>query len=214
MVLDCGPDADRIRSACGCLAEGLRVFTPGRRYEPCLGHMARLNKADLTRRNPLLPCPALHILSTAFDSTSDLAVVPELISESASAELVVIEDPEDLEENAQETAEANEENALVAADGGDGLLGDQGLVDADIAAEVAIEEAEEEAAAEEAAAEEEAAAPEEVLTPTPTSWATTSSEEATEADVTATATSEEVTATTSSEEATATTAEEVTVTTP
>lgn len=45
-------------------------------------------------------------------------------------------------ENAEELAENQEANALVPAENG-GLLADEGLVDADVAADVAIEEAEE-----------------------------------------------------------------------
>lgn len=70
--------------------------------------------------------------------TSDLDVVPETMSDSAAAALSVEEDPADAEARAQDTAEANEANTLVGADGANGLLLDDGLVDADVAAEEAL----------------------------------------------------------------------------
>ncbi|CBJ25807.1 conserved unknown protein [Ectocarpus siliculosus] len=71
---------------------------------------------------------------------SDLAEVPLIVVETdASATL----SPAEIVENAEELAENQETNALVAAENG-GLLADQGLVDADVAAGVAIDAAEEE----------------------------------------------------------------------
>lgn len=67
-------------------------------------------------------------------------MVPALVSNSASANLMVEEDPAEAEEKALETAQAQEDNALVGAEGGGGLLGDDGLVEAEVAAEVAVEE--------------------------------------------------------------------------
>ncbi|CAM9326532.1 unnamed protein product, partial [Ectocarpus sp. 8 AP-2014] len=71
---------------------------------------------------------------------SELAEVPSIVVETdASATL----SPAEIVENAEELAENQETNALVAAENG-GLLVDQGLVDADVAAGVAIDAAEEE----------------------------------------------------------------------
>ncbi|CAM9564780.1 unnamed protein product [Pylaiella littoralis] len=67
---------------------------------------------------------------------SELAAVPEAVTPSASDAATVTASSAVIQENAEETAKANEENALVGAgEGGEGKLGDTGLVEAEIAVE-------------------------------------------------------------------------------
>ncbi|CBJ25809.1 conserved unknown protein [Ectocarpus siliculosus] len=73
---------------------------------------------------------------------SELAEVPLPVAESVEGDASATETPAEIVENAEELAENQEANALVPAENG-GLLADEGLVDADVAADVAIEEAEE-----------------------------------------------------------------------
>ncbi|CAM9455735.1 unnamed protein product [Ectocarpus sp. 8 AP-2014] len=74
---------------------------------------------------------------------SELAEVPLPVDESVAGDASATLSPAEIVANAEELAENQEANALVPAEQG-GLLGDEGLVDAEVAAGVAIEEAEEE----------------------------------------------------------------------
>ncbi|CAM9848210.1 unnamed protein product, partial [Ectocarpus fasciculatus] len=74
---------------------------------------------------------------------SELAEVPLPVAASVAGDASATESPAEIVENAEELAENQEANALVPAENG-GLLADEGLVDADVAADVAIDAAEEE----------------------------------------------------------------------
>lgn len=85
---------------------------------------------------------ALRLPSLSIFRTSELAEVPALVSEAEAEAATVTVSADVAQENVQETAEANEENALVAAgEGGEGKLGDEGLVEPEIAVEYASDEA-------------------------------------------------------------------------
>ncbi|CAB1113669.1 unnamed protein product [Ectocarpus sp. CCAP 1310/34] len=79
----------------------------------------------------------------AKPDASELAEVPLPVLESVVGDASATLSPAEIVENAEELAENQEANALVPAENG-GLLADQGLVDAEVAAGVAIEKAEEE----------------------------------------------------------------------
>ncbi|CAM9195752.1 unnamed protein product [Ectocarpus sp. 8 AP-2014] len=79
----------------------------------------------------------------AKPDASELAGFPLLVAESVAGDASATQSPAEIVENAEELAENQEANALGPAGHG-GLLADQGLVDADVAADVSIEEAEEE----------------------------------------------------------------------